>query len=533
VCTSVSELALEGERLKVISARVLATQCTLVATLRRSEELFRDLLRDLQVGVLLQGPNAEILLSNPAALNLLGVTEDQLLGRSSFDPSWNVIREDGSDFPGPEHPVPQAIASKKPVHNVVMGVFRPEQRDRVWLLVNADPRLEDGEIKEVICTFSDITQHKALERELRKSQRLESIGGLASGVAHDFNNLLTVIMTCVSELPASGDDDFDPKQEILAAAERGAALTSQLLSFASMRVLAPEIFSVDETIHQAASLLRRLIGTNIDLLTDLHSAPWLVRSDSGQFSQILLNLCANARDAMPRGGKLEIRTERTEVGAAEAEELGIKPGDYIALEIEDTGSGMPPEVLERVLEPFFTTKQAGRGTGLGLSTVHRIVLEASGALSIRSEPGKGSTFRLLWPRFAGESESTRNRAAPAARPRKILVVEDEPVVRWNTERILTRAGHEVHSVSNASEARDLLDQDFEVLITDIVMPGESGLDLARDSLRTKPDLRVLIVSGYSSELLGGLELEPRKLEFLDKPFTGPQLVERLNRLVAE
>ncbi len=272
-------------------ARDISEQKEAEESLRASEERFRLLLDDLHVGVLVQDAQARILVSNPKALELLGLTKDQLLGRSSFDPSWSVIHEDGSAFTGEEHPVPTSVRTGKPVRNVTMGVFRPTTKDRVWLLVNAEPqRSPDGSVRRVVCTFSDITDRKKLEESLLQSQKLEAVGRLAGGIAHDFNNLLTVIMGYVEDIAGTlspGTREHNELTVALEASQRAAGLTRQLLAFARRHVIAPKLVDLNEVVHDIERMLRRLIGEHIDLRR--HEAPglWAVKVDPTQIEQVI------------------------------------------------------------------------------------------------------------------------------------------------------------------------------------------------------------------------------------------------------
>ena len=476
----------------------------------RSEEQFRLLIRDLNVGVLLQGPKAEILVSNPRALELLDLTEDQLLGRSSLDESWNVIHEDGSDFPGPTHPVPTAIATKQPVRDVVMGVYRPAHADRVWLLVNAEPQLDDaGQVQRVICTFSDFTQRKTLEESLLEAQRLETVGVLAGGLAHDFNNLLTVILSSVDLAleDAAGGEIANELRAIQRAGHRATELTSRLLDFARKGVVDPRHVSLDAAIHDFHDLLSRLLADNVELEVSLDSAPWLVLTDPRQLEQIVLNLVSNAGDAMLGGGVIRVETSRCDLTKQRGD---VPPGQYVALRVSDHGTGIAPELLPRVFEPFFTTKAMGRGTGLGLATVHGVVRQANGTVAIDSTVGEGTTVTVYLPR-ADERPvpaAARERVAPAERGRQtILLVDDEPSVRTLGARILESVGYRVLTAATGPEAiaaSDASPDPIDLLVTDVVMPGMSGPELTRVLEPSRPDLRVLYVSGYAGTTLADL-----------------------------
>jgi two-component system, cell cycle sensor histidine kinase and response regulator CckA len=509
--------------------------------LRQSEEKFRLLLEKLNVGVLVQGPSAEILLSNPMALELLGLTEDQLLGRSSFDPTWNVIHEDGSEFPGSTHPVPTAIATRSPVRNVVMGVARPTRGDRVWLLVNAEPQLDAaGAVIRVVCTFTDVTARKALEASLFEAKKMESIGRLAGGVAHDFNNLLTVITSYVALVRddlREGDPAREDLDQALEACSRAAALTGQLLAFARRQVSAPRATDLNRFIEDALPLLKRLIGEHIEVVVRAAPELALVRADPSQLDQVLMNLGANARDAMPDGGRLVIETANVVVSHREAgSDASIPEGRYVMLAVSDTGSGMTEEVRAHAFEPFFTTKARGRGTGLGLASVHGIVQQTGGFIRLESEPERGTTVRILLPRSdEGAEAPVQTREPSVALGREtVLLVEDDAVVRGVAARILRRQGYQVLEADGGPMALELAarhEGPIDLLLTDVVMPKMSGDKVAAALLRQRPALRVLFVSGYTENAIAHHGVLDPGVEFLPKPYTPAELGRRVRALL--
>lgn len=357
-----------------------------------------QLVEELHIGVILQGPSAEIYFCNQAALDLLGLTEDQLLGRTSFDPGWNVLRPDGSAFPGSQHPVPLAISTGLPVRNVTMGVERPEVRDRVWLLVDAVPRLDpEGNVVDVLCTFSDITEKRAISEELRNAKKMEAVGRVARGLAHDLSGMVTAILgqcdaLSLGELP----DHIRPSIEaIRGAAERAADLSRGLLHLARPRLGSLRTFDLNASVRSFASLFGRLGSSGVNVEQQLSSEPCLVFAAPEQIDQVLLNIGLNAKEAMPGGGTLSLSTSLVDIPAGDPRPL--TPGPHVLLTVTDTGQGMDPATKERVFEPYFSTRGEGRGNGLGLAIVYAIVHESGGAISVSSAPGTGSTFRVLLP----------------------------------------------------------------------------------------------------------------------------------------
>jgi PAS domain S-box-containing protein len=373
-----------------------------------------------------------------------------------------------------------------------------------------------------------------LRQEVQQVQKLESIGQLAGGVAHDFNNLLTVILSCAEglrdDLAAGRDPDAESVGAIAAAGERARDLTRQLLAFARKQVSAPERLDLNAVVRGSEKLLRRTLREDIALVVELEPEPWPVWCDPVQIGQVLLNLCVNARDAMPDGGILRIET-RNLPGAADAEGDG---GDAVRLAVQDTGVGMTPEVQAHLFEPFFTTKPQGKGTGMGLATVHGIVTQSGGQVRVESQPGRGTRFEVTLPRT---HRAPRPAAAVSARPRRgsetVLVVEDDPPVRAVTVRALESAGYRVLVASRASEAleRAREAEPLDLLVTDVVMPGASGPVLAEELRRVRPTLRVLYVTGYAREAIAAEEAAGGHAHVLPKPFTPASLLDRVRAIL--
>ena len=352
--------------------------------------------------------------------------------------------------------------------------------------------------------MTDVTETKLLEAQFRQSQKMEAVGQLAGGIAHDFNNLLMVIRGHTDLLLNSGvEQPRESIKQIQKAADRAASLTRQLLAFSRMQVLQPEVLDLNQVVGDMASMIERLFGSNIELVFETEPELGRVRADAGQVEQVLLNLAVNARDAMPGGGRLTIRTENVRFAPGDVRPLPIiADGDYAALIVKDTGDGMDTETQARIFEPFFTTKEKGRGTGLGLATVYGIVKQSGGFIIVDSAPGKGATFTIYLPRVAA-AESVANTAQPPVTTRHgaetILVVDDETGIRDLAAEYLAGCGYTVLTAAGGVEARDLLakfDGPVHVLLTDTVMPRMNGHELVQTIVALRPEIKVIYMSGY-------------------------------------
>lgn len=379
-----------------------------------------------------------------------------------------------------------------------------------------------------------------LSEELRQSQKMEAIGLLAGGIAHDFNNVLTAIrgnaelLQARQDIPAPAQDEA---QEIIKAAEYASSLTRQLLTFSRKQVNDPRTIDLNRTVTSLAHMLGRTIGEHIRLELRLEQEPACIRADPGQIEQVILNLSVNARDAMPEGGRLSIRTKIVEIGAAEAPALlRDRPGRYVLLSVEDTGVGMTRDVQRRLFEPFFTTKEMGKGTGLGLSTVYGIVRQNNGDISVSSQAGKGSIFAILWPALEKTAiAETQNPGLEGllSKGESILLVEDEDSVRSMVARVLRGAKFTVLDACDGRKALEILAKNgpVDLLVTDIVMPGMSGYQLAQEVRKVLPDLRVLFMSGYADEALLRAASASGRAAIVMKPFSPTDLLRRIQTLL--
>ncbi|MBI5068183.1 MAG: response regulator [Deltaproteobacteria bacterium] len=407
----------------------------------------------------------------------------------------------------------------------------------------------DGRHHGRVWYFRDLSAAKAAEAErahlqdqLRTSQKLEAIGSLAGGIAHDFNNLLSVILSYtgfVLERLRTDDPVRGDLLEVKKAAERAAALTRQLLAFGRKQVLQPVPLSLNQVAAGVEKMLRRILGEDIDLVQVLAPDLWPTLADPGQLEQVIMNLVVNARDAMPEGGRLTIETANVELDEEyAARHLAVAPGSYVMLAVTDTGCGMDAATRARLFEPFFTTKERGKGTGLGLSTAYGIVRQSGGNIWVYSEPGQGSTFKVYLPREVAAAAVALPRTPVIARPstgtETVLVIEDEETLRTVARRALEAAGYTVLVASGGEEAFRIAAQhagELHLLLTDVVLPVMNGRAVARELSRTRPDMKVLYMSGYTDSALGRHGVITPGTHFLGKPFTAVDLAAKVRMVL--
>ncbi len=397
-----------------------------------------------------------------------------------------------------------------------------------------------GDITHYVSTGADVTDRVRLERQLQQSQKLEAVGRLAGGISHDFNNLLTVILgfggMAIEETP-EGSPIREKLQQIQQAGERAAVLTRRLLAFSRQQVFHTSVLDLNHIVGEMHPLLRRLIGEHIDLRTELAKDLGLVKADGGQLEQVLMNLVVNARDAMPKGGKLTIETANVTL---DSESIGrrfrLEPGDYVAMIVTDSGVGMDMATLSQIFEPFFTTKEKGAGTGLGLSIVHGIVSQSGGHIDVYSEPGRGASFKVYLPRVRQAAVVAPAAGAPKRRldgTESILLVEDEELVRALATQALESRGYRVLVAEGGQRAIAYADcgEPIDLVISDVVLPGMSGPDVCAAVIERRPGTPVLYVSGYTDRSLFHRGLIGPETPYLQKPFTAIDLLERVRTLL--
>src|SRR5579872_2934608 len=493
--------------------------------LRRSEVNFRSLVTNAPYGICRCDSAGRLLSANPVLVTMLGFSSpSELIGRSLAS-----LYADAQQW----FTAADALRSSARLNGLIADWLR---KDRSLITVRlSGGTIRDEDKSEYFEIFAeDVTEHRALEQQLRHAQKMEAVGRLAGGIAHDFNNLLMVISGyCEFLLERLGPDPEirGPAQEIAKAANRASSLTSQLLAFSRKQMLAPKVVDLNAVVTENLKLLTRLIGEDIDLVMVPGADLGMVKADPGQVEQVIMNLAVNARDAMPQGGKLTLETANVTLDETYTRlHAPAQPGDYVLLSVTDTGSGMDAETQTHIFEPFFTTKGT-KGTGLGLSTVYGIVKQSEGYIWVNSEPGRGTAFKIYLPRVQGVRESvTIQPAAPvrevAQGHETILVVEDEETVRELTQHYLQTQGYTVLDAADPVAALQISNSyrgPIHLLLTDVIMPGMNGRELAQQMCSTRPETRVLYMSGYAENAIGHNGTLDVGVTLLQKPFTLPTL----------
>jgi len=401
---------------------------------------------------------------------------------------------------------------------------------------------KDGKVERLLSVSRDITRHESLEAQLRQAQKMEAIGTLTGGIAHDFNNLLTVIIgnAQLALMKVIKDESLRKQiEEIKKAGERAASLTRQLLAFSRKQIIKPEVLDLNEEIHETEKMLNRMIGEDIEFLLVLEPELWKIHTDPGQINQVLMNLAVNARDAMPRGGKLTIETANVELDRAYFQDRGVEnePGSYAMLAVSDTGIGMDKETQEHIFDPFFTTKEVDKGAGLGLSTVYGIVKQNNGFICVYSEPGQGTTFKLYLPKLKWDAESGKKEQTPVvelAGSEIVLIVEDDDGLRKFAQEVLLLHGYRVLDAENGEDALRVSqahEGQIDLLLTDVVMPKMGGKELAERLQSLYPQMKVIYMSGYTDNTITHHGVLEPGLNFIEKPFSLESLAKKVRQVL--
>jgi len=521
--------------------RDLTPERQMAEALRRSEHRFQTLFENAPVVIASLDRQGRVLDCNPALRQLIGAGGQEPIGRTLAE----LI--DPRDRKEAETRIRLTLAGRAPA--TPLEVRLADGRDRIAALYLSRQTDAAGEAG-LMASFVDTTERKSLELQFAQSQKMQAIGQLAGGIAHDFNNLLTAMIGFCDLLllrHRPGDQSFADIMQIKQNANRAANLVRQLLAFSRQQTLQPKVLNVTDALAELSNLLRRLIGEGIELKMVHGRDLGLVRVDQGQLEQVIINLAVNARDAMSNGGVLTIQTEPVRVEAPIQHGVETMPaGDYVVIEVIDTGTGIPMEILDRIFEPFFSTKEVGQGTGLGLSTVYGIVKQTGGFIFVDSTPGKGTTFRIFLPVHVGQAEEKVAADAEKAASGDltgsglVLLVEDEDPVRMFSARALRNKGYTVTEAKSGDAALELIEKMLaekpagpdgkgviDLLITDVVMPNMDGPTLVQHARQRLPKLKVICISGYAEETLAKRINTAGDVYFLPKPFSLKQLAAKV------
>jgi PAS domain S-box-containing protein len=499
---------------------------TLEAALRETSETLRAILDSAPLPIVVVDRQRRVLFWSRSAEHLFGWTAEETQGRR-----LPILAAEESNR--------TLMARTLAGETVTIQELPCQTQDGQTIKVRAHLapiRDEAGKVRSAISLMEDTSEVELLQAKLVEASKLESVGRLAGGIAHDFNNILTAVIgfadLSLEEPPGTDVSEFVVR--IRDAAERAAGLTQQLLAFSRRQVLQTQVLDVNEVVAGLESMLRRLIGEQIELRIELDSSAGCLRADRTQLEQVLLNLALNSRDAMPSGGLLVIGTGHQKYTTGNrARPREIAPGEWATIYVRDTGLGMDSQTRDHIFEPFFTTKGQGRGTGLGLATSYGIIKQSEGSVLVDSTPGQGTTFRLYFPSVEREAAVPKPAPVPVhRRTGRILLVEDEPVLREIAQRVLVRAGFDVTAAADPGEAiiaAETMPEPFDLLLTDVVMPGMRGPELARRLRNSRPELRVLLASGYAEEIVG---TDRHEDPLLAKPFSPESLLAAVDAVMS-
>ena len=504
---------------------------------KRTEESLMKLSQAVEqspVTILITDRHGNIEFVNPKFMQLTGYSAEEVLGKNP-----RILKSDITD-PDVYRDLWQTVSSGQVWEGQILN--RKKNGDSFVEHATISPiRNREGIITHYLAIKEDITERRQLEAQLFQSQKMESIGRLAGGVAHDFNNMLSVILGCVQlamlRVP-EGEKLWQYLEQISKAAQRSSDITRQLLAFSRKEIISPKEVNLNAQIIATQATLGRLIGEDINLTFKPATNIWPIKADPSQIDQILVNLAVNARDAMLQGGELAIETANVHISRTYSQyHFEAFAGDYVRLVVRDTGSGMDRQTLSHIFEPFFTTKGVGKGTGLGLATVYGIVRQNNGFINVFSEPGQGSTFQIFFPRHFGpaavEEQPVEKQASGSG---TVLLVEDDPLVRDMTLQMLEEMGYQVIETLSPEEAIDICarrDVEIDVILTDVVMPKMSGKEMVAVIERDRPGIKVLFMSGYTSDLVaqrGGVE---EGTHFIQKPFDMNALAEKIRETLQD
>jgi len=518
---SISEAESSGKKIITVIMRDVSVRKQSEHALRTSEERFSKAFRNNPLAITIsteaEGRYSDV---NEAFLDLLGYQRKDVIGRTAAELHFWVEPSDRGEMIR-QLKEERAVAKRQMRYRTAEGKVREAE---VW----AESIEVDGQ-PCVLAITRDVTEMNQLEAQLRQAQKMEAVGRLAGGIAHDFNNLLGIIIG-YSDISLGLIAPENPVNryilETKKAAKRAALLTKQLLAFSRKQVIFPRVLDLNELVRNATEMFLRLVGEDVSVEFRPHGPLSSIKADPGQIEQVLMNLVVNARDAMPKGGKIIIET-----GEAELDDdyvslhQGSHAGQYVVLAVSDTGCGMDETIQSQIFEPFFTTKEVGHGTGLGLSTVYGIVKQSEGNILVYSEPGKGTTFKIYFPRVGAKAEalvSSHDEVEPRGQSETILVVEDDKTLRGLTIKLLRDGGYRVIEAKNGEDALRIMaasEAAIDLLLTDVIMPQKSGPELVKQVEKGHPKTRFVFMSGYSDDMVKRHGLLMQEDSFLEKPFT--------------
>jgi len=500
------------------------------------EELFRLISENAEDMIAVVDAEGHRLYNSPSYERLLGYGPEELQQSSPFE----------QVHPDDRKQVEESVKEARNSGTATRIEYRMRHKDGSWRVFESTASAvldSQGKVDKLVIVNRDATVRRRLEEQFRQGQKMEAVGRLSGGIAHDFNNLLGVIIGYCEVLEEKIEVTHELRgcvEEILRAGRRAATLTRQLLAFSRQQVLEPKVLDLNAVIQDTEKMLRRLIREDVELNTELETGLDRVKADQGQVEQVILNLAVNARDAMPDGGKLTIKTENILMDEAQVRRYSypFKPGRYVLLTVSDTGMGMDSATQAHIFEPFFTTKEKGKGTGLGLATVYGVIKQSDGYIELHSELNVGTTFKIFLPQVDGpiEEEKAPGMSTPLSQQHEtVLLVEDEDSLRTLARSVLEKLGYTVIEATNGTDACSKSEQrqgTIHLLLTDVVMPGMNGRALAEKLAGQRPQLRVLYMSGYTGQAVGHGVLAPGS-HFLPKPFTRESLGRKVREVLDE
>lgn len=508
--------------------------------LMASEEKFREMVENIGMGVFLLGPDMRVLEMNRSMRQWFPEAD-------VTDHPFCFTRFNGTPRcePCDDCPVQEVLNHGLVAEQIIEKRFGAKGNLCSYRVIASPLRESEGQISGAIVMVDDITDRLLLERKLKQSQKMEAIGQLAGGIAHDFNNILQAMMgysnLLLETIPGTSACCHELKaytQEILQGTERASTLTRQLLAFSRRQILKLEDLDINEAIDSIMKMISRLISENIKLTFHKGRVQESIYADRGQIEQVIMNLCVNARDALPMGGQITIHTSHTDiVSVDETDGQPLLPGRYAVITVQDDGMGISHEHLEHIFEPFFTTKQADKGTGLGLSTVYGIVNQHHGRIQVTSEPGEGTEFRILLPVSTHHVHAAKRSEEPqkaTGGQEMIMIAEDNEMVRRLAVRVLKQAGYSIVEAKNGDEAIEAFTRDpgsFDLLLLDVIMPGKSGFEVYEEVRKLRADVRALFSSGYSSDAIHTDYVLNPDIQLIEKPYSPNSLLARIRQIL--